>query len=201
MLWSKKEDTKKLPDLPSLPKNFGVRGGQEDIGFDDVDVEEVEDVKGHHSLPTFPDSARRNGFSQAAIKDAVGIADKEGIVPLPEFRDIEEGGDKMRRVVEMEEWTPRERGDELAVLKKSSDFIPQEAPQVSDIFVKLDRFRAARRSLADAYKKLEEIDGLIKRIRETKLREEQELAGWEKEIAQIKARVEDVSENIFEKVA
>jgi hypothetical protein len=70
----------------------------------------------------------------------------------------------------------------------------------SEVFVKIDRFHSARRALRDANKGLKEISDLMKKIRETKLREEQELSAWEKDVANIKARIRDVTENIFEKV-
>lgn len=76
----------------------------------------------------------------------------------------------------------------------------QKAPKNADIFVKLDKFYSARKSLADAQQKLEDMDELIRKIRETKLREEQELEGWEKELLNIKSRINDLNVNLFEKV-
>jgi predicted nucleic acid-binding Zn-ribbon protein len=69
-----------------------------------------------------------------------------------------------------------------------------------DVYVKIDKFHSARRALNSARDKLAEIDELMKKIRETKMREEQELSSWEKEIDTIKTKVEDVTKNIFEKV-
>ncbi len=69
-----------------------------------------------------------------------------------------------------------------------------------DIFVKIEKYQSARRTLQTTQDQLEEIDSLLKKIRETKLREEQELSAWEKELSVIKSRVQDVTE-IFEKVA
>ena len=70
----------------------------------------------------------------------------------------------------------------------------------SDIFVKLDKFVSARKALQDIQQKLEDVDELLKKIRETKLREEQELAIWEKEMASVKARVGEITQNVFEKI-
>ncbi len=47
--------------------------------------------------------------------------------------------------------------------------------------------------------KMEDIDELVKKIREVKMREEQELGSWENDLINIKSRIKDVSENIFEK--
>ena len=70
----------------------------------------------------------------------------------------------------------------------------------SDVFVRIDKFHSARRALRGANNSLKEISELMKKIREVKLREEQELAAWERDVANVKARIRDVTENIFEKV-
>lgn len=80
------------------------------------------------------------------------------------------------------------------------EFVPKQTFQKNaDIFVRIDKFRAARRTLDEIKIKLEEVDDLLKKIRETKLREEQELSGWESDLNSVKARLNDVTENIFEK--
>jgi hypothetical protein len=72
--------------------------------------------------------------------------------------------------------------------------------QVADVFVRIDKFHLARKSLSEIQNRLDDIDELIRRIRDTKLKEEQELAGWEKDLMQIRGKVQTVAENIFEKV-
>ena len=70
----------------------------------------------------------------------------------------------------------------------------------SDIYVKVDKFISARKALENAQQKVNEMQELLKVIRETKMREEQELAYWEKEMTSAKAQVQQVTENIFGKV-
>jgi len=77
--------------------------------------------------------------------------------------------------------------------------IPQKHPEKLDIFVKIDKFRTARKSLSEIKLKIEEVESLLRRIRETKMREEHELAGWETELNAIKAKIKDITQNIFEK--
>jgi hypothetical protein len=69
-----------------------------------------------------------------------------------------------------------------------------------DIFVKIDKFQSARKALNSAKEQLEEINNLLRKIRETKLREEQELSSWEKDLSAAKARIQEITENIFEKI-
>lgn len=73
-------------------------------------------------------------------------------------------------------------------------------PKNEDIFVKIDKFHSARRSLYDLKGKLDEVNSFLKKIREIRLREEQELAAWEKELLHAKTRIQNVTENIFEKI-
>ncbi len=76
----------------------------------------------------------------------------------------------------------------------------KSSAKTEDVYVKIERFHSARKALNSARNKLKEMDELMRKIRETKMREEQELASWEKEIETIKSKVEDVTNNIFEKV-
>jgi len=82
--------------------------------------------------------------------------------------------------------------------KITSEFTPSAKSE--DVYIKIDRFHSARKALNGARAKLKEIDETMRKIRETRLREEQELSFWEKEIGSIKTKVEDVTKNIFEKI-
>ena len=127
---------------------------------------------------------------------------------------------KKEGLMELEEWQPSsgDEDEEFPVAKDFSEadkervrfrghvrmprpsvFEPEHAAE-SDVFVKIEKFKSAKKTLGDIKEKLEEIDELIKRIRETKLREEQEFSFWERELTSIKSRVNEVTENIFEKV-
>lgn len=203
MLWNKKEDKGRLPDLPPLRHSFDR----------DLNAEEDTEVQEKQSLPAFPDSPTYNKFSQAAIKDAV----KGDGAELPAFPDE----DEKKRIVEMDEWEPEEETETPRMVPPPKYDVERErittpvmAVQrgmpiqggysreigVPDVFVKIDKFQAARKTFYDMKKKLEDIDELIKRIKEIKLREEQELESWEKDLMQVKSRIQEVTENIFEKV-
>jgi len=201
MFGKKKEDKDKLPDLPSLPSpGIGLR----DFEHQDEDVEE-------HPLPAFPDTPRHNDFSQVAIKEAVSDEgrEEEGI---PEFPEGEREEGKPVKVIEMEEWSPehieeehplpiRPPADErVEVVGGLPEPVREISSQVPDVFVKIDKFKSAKKALTDVKEKLSDIDQLIHKIRDVKMREEQELSSWEKDMEKIKSRIRDVSENIFEKV-
>ena len=125
------------------------------------------------NLPSFPEPMEK-GFSKAAIKEAVESSEQ------PEPMDTQ--------TMEMEEWHPHKL-----------PAAPPKLPMQHDVFVKIEKFKTAKKSLEVAKEKLEDVEDLLRKIRETKNREEHELSSWEKELSAVKARVRDVTENIFEK--
>lgn len=217
MFFKKKEEKEGLPDLPMLPLEgfsskkstklevkgldgtFGKFSSDKDEGTDASTELEDEVVIERHALPSFPDSPMGKSFSQSVIRDAVSDEDSQ----LPELPEI----DGSLRVKEIEEKPVKIKSidaDELyratqlvAAPRKVEEFRPIE--RNNDIFVKLDKFKSGRKSLGEVKERLNEIDFLLKRIRETKMREEQELVGWESELNFIKSKLKEVTENIFEK--
>ena len=133
------------------------------------------------ALPSFPESPSGRKFAQAAIKEAV--EEEESVAP----RVIREIFPRAREMSESEETAK-------VVFSREEKKMPE------DVYVKIDRFHSARKALNAAREKLQDMDALMKKIRETRMREEQELASWEKEIGSVKTKVEDVTNNIFEKV-
>jgi predicted ribosome quality control (RQC) complex YloA/Tae2 family protein len=69
-----------------------------------------------------------------------------------------------------------------------------------NIYLKIDKYESAKRALNSARKELEEIEDILKKIRDTKLREEQELESWEKQLLSAKAFVQEVNDTVFEKL-
>jgi hypothetical protein len=195
MFFKKKEDKKALPDLPVAPSLPLPK-------FPTAPLKPVaNDGEEFSQSSTIPELKKA---SPGSIK--VDVEDEPELPEAPEIKKF--------KAVEMEEWSPDNEEPEKPVRIGKINKIPEmddipvvrEPPRKigndrsSDIFVKLDKFRNARRALEEIKIRSEEIESLLKKIRETKLREEQELAGWEKEINNVKARVQDISSNIFEKV-
>jgi len=214
MFFKKKKEEKTLPDLPPLKvEEFPLPR----------ETKQVDDK----SLPIFPDKPQFNKFSEAAIKDAVGDKTEKEAGELPSLPKVEEEDDEeeFEKVPSYEmqkqfEQAPsygmqkqrldfeKERQEERAIFNNRRKSLPKNledsgvvnAASTSDIFVKIDKYYTARKMLDDMLDKLVEIEGVIKKIREIKLREEQELSSWEDDITQIKNKINQVNENIFNKV-
>ncbi len=195
MFWDKEKKDRSLPDLPPMRTLPALPYKRSESSEEESDEEMPE----KHALPTFPDSPNKAGFSQAAIKDAVNIAEERDT--LPQFNNTPSS----IQTYELEEWKPR---SSPPTTEEFSSRIPKmrvSPPEMmtkeknSDIFVKIDKFYSARRSLADVQDKLEEVSDLLTKIREMKMREEQELSTWEKDLIALKTKIEEVNSNIFEK--
>ncbi len=130
-----------------------------------------------YELPSFPDFPVQKGFAQTIIKNAV-TDDKTFLPKFPQ---------PLRKTPEIP-----------AAPFENKPQIPEH--QKADIFVKIEKFHAAQKSLQDAQEKVEEIEAHLKKLKEISAREELQLSSWEKEIEAVKAKIKEVSKNIFEKV-
>lgn len=190
MFWNKKEDSNRLPDLPpidiplrnSIPKPF-------------QEPEEDDENYEKHKLPSFPDSPSQKKFSEVAIKDAINDKPVEKIVheeDLPEFPD--EKSLRFKTIEVDESRTKIPLPPETKEIR--TPIMPKQ--KTSEVFVKIEKFNSARKSLSSIQQKVLQIEDLLKKIRETKMREEQELSNWEKEISSVKSQIQEVNQNIFE---
>jgi len=190
MFWDRGEKSE-LPDLPPLKPIL------EDLAHPFLKEEEEEEERRPEKLPTFPESPIKKGFSQAAIKEAV----KEEEMPkLPEKEEP--------ATMELPETThiiPKQAEEMEAPAHAAVPPVPKmpvaaTPPKTAHVFVQINKFHLAYKSLTTAQQKLEDIDSLLKKIRETRMREEQELSAWEKELTSVKSKIQGVTENIFEKM-
>lgn len=190
MFWNKKEEKKgALPELPPLDFNMKKPEIQSLKTLPSLPEETEEKTK----LPAFPESPAHDKFSQVVIKEAI-----RGPEPKPMIREE----------TESQEWTPtfpeeRQKEPRMQFQRIPRQEVRIEAPpreEKKDIFVKIDKFRAAKKSMELISKNLIEMEDLIRKIRDTKMREEQEFTNWERDINSIKERIANVREDIFERL-
>ncbi|MBU0466628.1 MAG: hypothetical protein KJ718_04775 [Nanoarchaeota archaeon] len=219
MFFKKKEDESKLPDLPPLPGSFpGAKGN----------VASRESVsKWEGSVPAFPKPEGKETKEIVKEKESgdTGWSERKDTFLHPSISTRPEE-EKEVKLMEMEEWHPStsqtggqglefpEHSGLEEVEESESEpeprYVVEPPPRIvrakvpepssADVFVRIDKFHSARKALTEVGSKLEDINDLVKKIRETKLREEQEITSWEKDLIHLKSRVQTVSENIFEKV-
>ncbi|MEK6855543.1 MAG: hypothetical protein AABX66_00115 [Nanoarchaeota archaeon] len=176
MFWDKKENKGELPDLPPLKPELTtlpVKETDEEDNESDFSIDK-------HPLPSFPDSPTKKGFSQSAIKDAVDNQESRE----NEVKELESDSSA--------QFLPPPQVQKIQMSKSSSN---------SNVFVKIDKFNSARKALSAAQQKVQDIDKMLKKIREARMREEQELTAWEKEVESAKTQIEEASKNLFEKLS
>lgn len=193
MFGKKKDSDGELPDLP-MPGPASMRDYQRSM------LPPIESPQEEvHGLPSFPDSLMNKGFSQSMIKSAVEDEDKN-LPELPEW-NAEPIQMKPMRTMELDEWSPK--ASSIPQRPTMADALRMTAPnsQVSDkrpLFVKLEKFKEARDSLLKISEKLDQMDELLRMIKDLKAKEDEEITSWEKDIESIKARILFINKEIFE---
>ncbi|PIU76149.1 hypothetical protein COS75_00680 [Candidatus Pacearchaeota archaeon CG06_land_8_20_14_3_00_35_12] len=83
----------------------------------------------------------------------------------------------------------------------SRSFVREIKPKMREpIFVKIDKFKEAVESLETINKKIQELNDLMMKIKETRAREEEEITKWEMEIQEIKSRLTIIDQKLFSKL-
>lgn len=177
VLFKKKEEVKvpELPPIPDLPREGAERG-----------------------LPSLPPSFNED-FNRNIIKSAVNEEaeshEEEGSIPS----------------VPLNEQEPEE-------IKKHEKFLPSEGtsepveriPTIRDkvrtiegpesIFVRIDKFRAAKKELGFVKKNLSEAEAILNKIKEMKVKEDSEMSDINLNLDNIKKKIEEVDSLVFDKV-
>jgi len=72
--------------------------------------------------------------------------------------------------------------------------------KIEPVFVRLDKFQMTIQTFEEIKAKIEEIEDVLRKTSEIKVKEEQELSEWEREIQVIKSRIELIDRNVFNKL-
>jgi len=77
----------------------------------------------------------------------------------------------------------------FAVARKSEPF-----------FVRIDKFQDARKNLTEIGKKLRDMEDVLTKVNETKIKEDEELASWKEEMKNIRSFLSSIDQNLFDRV-
>tara|TARA_Y100000310_G_scaffold24080_1_gene23148 strand:+ start:903 stop:1409 length:507 start_codon:yes stop_codon:yes gene_type:complete len=89
---------------------------------------------------------------------------------------------------------------ELGSDNQPTTFRKSSTKESEPIYVRLDKFETTAQTFEEIKIKIQDIENLLKRTREIKQNEEQELIEWEREIQMIKTRIDLIDKNIFNKL-
>ncbi len=182
------------------------------MGFNNEDVPDIplapqlpnlprEHKKELPELPSFPNSPFHENFNQQIVKSAVDDL----------HDDLYSSEDNEVMVEEL----PRDFHHEMIPLlpakpMQNNQIFPQnqainqmqilKPAQPDSVFVRIDKFQSAQNDFEDIKSKVKEVNLLLKRIKEVKAREDAEISEWINNIEQIKEKLSQIDENIFNKI-
>jgi len=68
------------------------------------------------------------------------------------------------------------------------------------IFVRLDKFQASQKNFKEVKEKVAEIEGVLKKIKEVKAKEDEQISNWSTEIEKLKTRLSEIDSDIFSQI-
>ena len=173
-LFNKKED-KDIPKIPPLPK-----------------FSEVQDGRGLPSLPhSFNEGMDRN-IIKSAIDEGEDYHDEEQLIPpIPKPNETPIHEQEHERFLP----SPMEFKEPPRVEKPSRGM---EGPD--SIFVRIDKFKSARKEIDGIKKDLLEAEAIINKLNEIKTKEDHEFKEINLNLETIKKKIGEIDSLVFDKV-
>jgi len=165
-------------ELPSLPSGLGQNVNQEivksavnDVGAESLSVPEVEELPKDFS---FEKSAMPPTVPQTPI-----IPPSSQLIPTVPGAKIAN---------KIEKLTP-----------KGISTNPPQVPSIEPIFVRIDKFQAAKKELHEINKKVRSVETTLGKLEEIKSKEDSEIDQLTNDLETLKARLSTVDSNVFQK--
>ena len=192
-LFTKKEDTGLLPNLPDLPNH-------ETVVLPDHDPDEESYLPGitTKSYPVLSKEMNEeevnNGLDDTTTfntRNHYEFKKSNTFVPEPP----EMMSPMKTQMISSQQKNPF-KGNQSRMVEQQ-----QRIKQNQPIFIRLDKFQTTHESLQDIRMKMEEVEKTIIKIKEVKEREDKEIEEWERELQLVKARLESIDTNLFENLS
>ena len=168
-------------------------------------------------IPTLPDLPELKEISQInyqkpATREASFDSSREGIIlPAPTLNEQNRIKSAINKTEGMQKSNFMPKKSQIKEdLSEDSNFDlsnPQvtgfkktEIKKPEPIYIRLDKFDTTNETLKEAKNKIRKIEDLLKKIKETKKKEEIELEEWEKEIYIIKTKLDFIDKDVFNKL-
>ena len=91
----------------------------------------------------------------------------------------------------------RKRAIELSPSIKQKD---PTTKQIEPIFVRIDKYQEAQKDFDEIKKKIKNIESVLRKIKDKKVKEDLEIASWNEELEKIKSRLSEIDSNIFDQI-
>ena len=163
-----------------------------------------------HSLPELPelpteqkDEKLNQEMVKSAVKSVPPLGEKKvsgGLPPLPKESHIQQdpsGG--LPPTIPSEGLPPTiPSGGLLPTVPKIE--APSETKEIEPIFVRIDRFQSAQKSFEIVKSRLKEIESILKKIKDIRLKEDKEMNSWNEEIEDVKEKLSEIDSDIFDQI-
>ena len=194
----KKEPEKKdLPELPAFPNTYKnenlnrevVKSATGDIsspGENEVNVDVPKDLHVTEKLP------------------------RESLIPSISSKTIPELPKHIHkaetyRAVHNPSWYTEQHESIQEIPKKTLELniasnhnLPPK--RVEPIFVRIDKFQLAQKNFEQIKEKIKEMELVLGKIKDIKLREEAELKGWTEDVEKIKSQLSEIDSGVFDQI-
>jgi hypothetical protein len=194
-LFTKKETVPEIPSAPSLPE------------LPDSLIQ--PEKKSLPELPSFPINPKNEDLNQEMVKSAVAdqstLIKPEGEQGIPDFpkASIMEGAipPKPFPTPEAPTFPTPNIPSEPRVMDSLPSVAAARPAQTNEpIFVRIDKFQASQENFNDIGQKISEIESVLQKIKEVKIREEEELKGWTEDVEKIKLKLGEIDSDIFSQI-
>ena len=78
--------------------------------------------------------------------------------------------------------------------------IESRTKSAEPIFVRIDKFQVAQKNFEQIKDKVREVEVILRRVRDTKEREDKEISSWVGDLEKIKSRLAEIDLSIFSKL-
>ena len=202
----KNESEKKdLPGLPSFPNNSNS---------ENLNQEMVKSAVGD-LLPS-----GENEVNEDISKDlhVIERPQRESMIPFRSSETVPESQKRTHktgayRTVHDPSWYAEQPKPIKDTSKKTFQEIPKktfESNAISDykpavkrvepIFVRIDKFQLAQKNFGQIKEKIKEMESVLGKIKDIKLKEEVELKGWTEDIEKIKDQLSEIDSSVFDQI-
>ena len=192
-LFSKKEEVPEIPAAPSLPE---------------MPARVPELKKALPGLPSFPENKSNNNLNQEIVKSAVNDTSEvnEVSVGVPtdlHFKEVHEGGSlippkpssSIPKLPEQPPIVEQKKTIELTPLSETS-----KTKILEPIFIRIDKFQTAQKNFEEIKENVKEIELVLRKVKDLKAKENEEIEEWTQEIEKIKSRLSGIDKDVFSKV-
>ena len=179
-----REDENNLNSLPELP-NLPELPGMDFSRIDDI----PQRVNKMSPLPNFPQSSLGEKVNRDTVKDAIrkgrqrnsSMENSDYNTPsLPPIMGYPISGNSINpETINMIKRRTMEIDGQMPMMEQSPIIYNQNPQSAQPLFIKLDTFEKSISTFNEVKLRVGEIETLLRNIKETKMKEENELAEWE----------------------